>query len=332
MRLCLRRRDFIALLGGAAVAWPLVARAQQRPMPAIGYLSGRSADSDASMLVSFRRGLGDVGYAEGRVAIEYRFADGQYDRLSAQLTDLTQRKVGVIVFAGGFQELLQQVRDSPIPIVFSYGGDPVRRGLVTSMNRPGGNVTGVYNLVTELSGKQLGLLHDLVPKAATIAALVDSIQRREEALALALTDARDAAAALGQKLLVLEASTAEEIDAQFASLDRQPADAMLVITSPFFVTRAGQIAALAARYRIPAIYARREFAEAGGLMSYGYNFAEVYREMGRYAGRILNGEKPADLPVIQPTKFELVINLKAAKALNFEIPPLIRALADEVIE
>jgi putative ABC transport system substrate-binding protein len=200
------------------------------------------------------------------------------------------------------------------------------------MNRPGGNVTGVNTLSFELPGKHLGLLHDLVPKAARIAALVDSIQRRGGQIALALRDARDATAALRQKLLVLEAGTAEEIDAQFASLDREPADAMLVIASPFFTTRAGQIAALAARHRIPAIYVRREFAEAGGLISYGYNVAELYREMGRYAGRILNGEKPADLPVIQATKLELVINLKAAKAINFEIPPLVRALADEVIE
>jgi putative ABC transport system substrate-binding protein len=304
-------------------------------MPVIGYLSSRTADSDASMLISVRRGLGDVGYAEGRnVAIEYRFADGRYDRLSAQLTALTQRKVGVIVFAGlvSPEELLQQVRASPIPIVFNTGLDPVRLGLVASMNRPGGNVTGVNVLSSELPGKHLSLLHDLVPKAARIAALVDSIQRSGGQIALALRDARDATAALGQKLLVLEAGTAEEIDAQFAKLDWEPADAMLVIASPFFTTRAGQIAALAARHRIPAIYVRREFAEAGGLMSYGYNVADSYREMGRYAGRILNGEKPADLPVFQPTKYELVINLNAAKAINLEIPPLVRALADEVIE
>jgi putative ABC transport system substrate-binding protein len=324
----MRRRDFIAALGGAAAAWPLAARAQQPAMPAMGYISSRTADSDASMLVSVRRGLGDVGYAEGRnVAIEYRFGDGRYDRLPAQLADLTQRKVGVIVFAGlvPIEELLQQVRASPIPIVIN-SADPVELGLVASMNRPGGNVTGVYNLLPEVLGKHLGLLRDLVPKAATIAALVDS--RRH----IALQDARDAAVALGQKLLVLEASTAEEIDERFASLDREPADAMLVTVSPFFLTRARQIAALAARHRIPALYPRREFVEADGLMSYGYNFAELYREMGRYAGRILNGERPADLPVIQPTKFELVINLKAAKALNLEIPPLVRALADEVIE
>jgi putative ABC transport system substrate-binding protein len=249
--------------------------------------------------------------------------------VSAQLTDLTQRKVGVIVLVGwgSSEELVQQVRASPIPIVFNVASDPVRRGLVASMNRPGGNVTGVNAFAGELSGKQLGLLHDLVPKAAIIAALVDPRMNID-----ALRDARDAAAALRQKLLVLDASTAEEIDAQFARLSQEPAEAMLVIVSPLFLARASQIVALAARHRIPAMYIRREFAEAGGLMSYGYNFTELYRELGRYAGRILNGDKPADLPVIQPTKFELVINLKAAKAINFEIPPLVRALADEVIE
>jgi putative ABC transport system substrate-binding protein len=321
----------MSLLGGAAV-WPLAARAQQRAMPVIGYISGRTAGSDASMLVAVRRGLADIGYAEGRnVAIEYRFADGQYDRLSAQLTDLTQRKVGVIVLVPALTEgVFRQVRASPIPIVLISGADLVRLSLVTSMNRPGGNVTGVNTLVSELSGKQLGLLHDLVPKAVTIAVLFDP--RQTSAEAIILPDARDAAAALGQKLLVLEAGTAEEIDAQFASLDRVPADAMLVTVSPFFTTRAGQIAAAAARHRIPAIYVRREFAEAGGLMSYGYNVADSYCEMGRYAGRILSGQKPADLPVIQPTKFELVINLKAAKALNLTIPPGVFAIADEVIE
>jgi putative ABC transport system substrate-binding protein len=328
----MKRRDLITLIGSAAF-WPLAARAQQRAMPVVGYLSSRSADSDASMLVSFRRGLADVGYAEGRnVAIEYRFADARYDRLSGQLTDLAGRKVGVIVFAGfpAIEELVQQVRASPIPIVFRAGVDPVGMGLVASINRPGGNVTGVSPFMGDLSGKQLGLLHDLVPKATTIAVLLDP--RRPIGEAILLRETRDAAAALRQKLLVLEASTVEEIDAQFASLDQKPADAMLVTVSPLFLTRAGQIAALAVRHRIPTIYVRREFAEAGGLMSYASNVAEGYRELGRYAGRILNGEKPADLPVIQPTKFELVINLKAAKAIGLEIPPLVRALADEVIE
>jgi putative ABC transport system substrate-binding protein len=332
MTIGIGRRKFVTLLGGAAV-WPLAARAQQRAMPVIGYLSGRSADSDASMLVSVRRGLGDLGYAERRnVAIEYRFTDGRYDLLSGQLTDLTQRKVGVIVLAGFFvnEQLLQQVRSSPIPIVFNMGADPVRFGLVASMNRPGGNVTGVHSLLVDLSGKQVGLLHDLVPKATTIAALFDPRAPSRENITL--RDARDATAALGQKLLVLEASTADDIGAQFARFDQEPADAMLVTTSPFFVTQARHIAALAARHRIPAIYARREYAEAGGLMSYGNNVADVYRELGRYAGRILNGERPADLPVLQPTKFELVINLNAAKAISLEFPPLVRALADEVIE
>jgi putative ABC transport system substrate-binding protein len=306
MKICLRRRKFIAALGGAA-AWPLAARAQQRALPVIAYLSSRTADSDASMLVSVRRGLADVGYAEGRnLAIEYRFADGRYDRLSGQLIDLTERKVGVIVFAGFVptDELLQGLRASPIPIVVGTGGDPVREGLVASLNRPGGKVTGIYNPLSELSGKHLGLLHDLVPKAATIAALVDPRRRENIIQNIILRDARDAMATLGQKLLVLEASTAEEIDAQFAKLGQESVDAMFVSTG-FFLIRAGQIAALAARHRIPAIYTRREFAEAGGLMSYGYNVADSYRDLGRYAGRILNGEKPADLPVIQPTSSNL---------------------------
>jgi len=328
----LKRRNFITLLGGAAL-WPLAASAQQRAMPVVGYLSSRTADAEASMLISVRRGLGDVGYAEGRnVVIEYRFTDGGFDSLSAQLTDLTRRKVGVIILAGFFvnEGLVQQVRASPIPIVFNVATDPVGMGLVASMNRPGGNLTGVSSLVGELSGKRLGLLHGAVPKAATIAALVDP--SAGSGGTIALRDARDATAALGQKLLVLEASTADQIDAQFARLDQQPANAMLVAGSPFFLTRARQIVALVAHHRIPAIYYRREFAEAGGLMSYGYDIADAYREVGRYAGRILNGEKPADLPVTQPTKFELVINLKAAKAMDFAIPPLVRALANEVIE
>jgi putative ABC transport system substrate-binding protein len=219
MSICLRRREFMAALGGAAT-WPFAARAQQRAMPVIGYLSSRTAESDASMLDSVRRGLADGGYAEGRnVAIEYRFTDGRYDRQSGQLTDLTQRKVDVIVFAGlvPIGGLLQQVHASPIPIVITFGADPVRLGLVASINRPGGNVTGVYALSAELPGKQLGLLHDLVPKTATIAALIDPRQAGRETIIL--RDSRNAAAALGQKLLVLEASTVEEIDAQFASLD-----------------------------------------------------------------------------------------------------------------
>ena len=240
MTFCIRRREFIAGLGGAA-AWPLAARAQQPRLPVVGFLSGTTENSDASMLVSLRRGLVDVGYAEGRnVRIEPRFADGQYDRLSAQLTDLTQRKVSVIVstvvVSGG---ILQQVRASPIPIVFVGGIDPVRFGLADRMNRPGGNVTGVNTLSGELLGKQLGLLRDLVPQAATVAAIIDAKQPIAETITL--PDARGAAAALGQKLLVLEASTVEEIDAQFASLDQEPADAMLVTVGPFFSLGRGRL-------------------------------------------------------------------------------------------
>jgi putative ABC transport system substrate-binding protein len=327
----MRRRQFIAGLGSAA-AWPVMSRAQQPTMPVIGYLSGRTEDSDAQMLVSVRRGLGDVAYSEGRnVRIEYRFADGWYDRMSALLNDLTQRKVSVIVStAVQFGGLFQQFRSSSIPIVFIGATDPVLWGLAASMNRPGGNLTGVYTMNGELLGKQWGLLHDLIPKAATIAVLFDPSQ--QSGGPITLQDARNVAAALGQKLLVLEASTAEEIDAQFARLDQEPADAMLLTVSPFFVTRPGQIVALAARHRIPAIYYRREFAEAGGLMSYGDDIAAGYREAGRYAGRILNGEKPADLPIIQPTKFELIINLKTAKALGLTIPETLLATADEVIQ
>jgi putative ABC transport system substrate-binding protein len=244
--------------------------------------------------------------------------------------DLVSRRVAVIAAGDTPATLAVKAATATIPIVFITGVDPVREGLVASMNRPGGNVTGVTSLTGELSGKQLGLLHDLIPKAGTIAALVDP---GVPILGpIALRDVGDATAALGQKLLLLDARTAEEIDAQFASLVQEPADAMLVAASPFFVTRAGQIVALAARHRVPAIYTRREFAEAGGLMSYGSNVAETARELGRYVGRILNGEKPADLPIIQATKYELVINLKAAKAINFDIPPLVRALADEIIE
>jgi putative ABC transport system substrate-binding protein len=244
--------------------------------------------------------------------------------------DLVSRRVAVIAAGDTTAALAVKAETATIPIVFGVGFDAVRAGLVASINRPGGNLTGVSSFLAELSGKQVGLLRDLVPKAVTIAALVDpSLLILGPA---ALRDTRDAAAALGQKLLVLEASTADEIDAQFARLDQEPADAMLVPPGPFFVTRAGQIVALPARHRIPAIYPRREFVEAGGLMSYGSKLAKLFSEMGRYAGRILNGEKLADLPVIRETKLELVINLKAAKAINFEIPLLMRALADEVIE
>ena len=329
----MRRRDFITLLGGAAAARPLAARAQQPAMPVIAYLSSRSAESDVSMLVAFRRGLNETGYAEGRnLAIEYRFVDGQYARLPALATDLIRRQVAVIVYAGAPSpsnpdSAWQQLRASQIPIVFNTGQDPVRAGLVVSFNRPGGNITGISTLVNLLTGKSLGLLHELVPNARMIALLNSALSLNTE-----VSDARAATATLGLQLIVLNADTNSEIDAAFATLNQQRADAMVVATSPFFVTRAKQIAALVASHRLPAIYARREFAEAGGLMSYGYDVGDGYRQMGNYAGRILKGDKAGDLPVFQPTKFELVINLKTAKALGLTVPQSLLARADEVIE
>jgi putative ABC transport system substrate-binding protein len=327
----LERRDFIALVGGV-VAWPLAARAQRARVPVtIGYLSSRSSKSDASMLDAFRGGLNATGFVEGQnVAIEYRFADGQYERLPALASELARQKVAVIVFAGliATDAVLELVRASQIPIVFNTGSDPVKTGLVTSLNRPGGNLTGINTLVGELTAKQFGILHELIPNAATIAMLANSIREVRSAL----DDAREAAAALGLHLLILDANTENEIEEAFASLDQQRVDAVVVPATPFLLTKAEQLAVHAARRGVPAIYPRREFVAAGGLMSYGYHVADGYRLMGIYAGRILKGEKPADLPVVRPTKFELVINLKTAKALGLDIPDKLLALADEVIE
>jgi putative ABC transport system substrate-binding protein len=272
-------------------------------MPVVGYLSGRSAESDVAMLAAVRRGLDEIGYVEGRnLAIEYRFTDGQSDRVSGLLTELTRRQVAVIVIAGAAtgDAVVRQLRASQIPIVFITGLDPVRLGLVASFNRPGGNVTGISTLVSQLTGKSLGLLHELVPNAKTIALLLDPSTSGSSDVQL--RDAREAAATLGLQLNVLNAGTDSELDAAFATLNQQPVGAMVVPTYPFFVTRAKQIAALVASHRLPAIYARREFAEAGGLMSYGYDVGDGYRRIGVYAGRILKGDKPADLPVFQPTK------------------------------
>ena len=270
------------------------------------------------------------GYVEsGNLAIEYRFADGRYERMPALMTELTGRKVALMVIAGVTAEVgfLRQLRSSQIPIVFNIGVDPVRFGLVASLNRPGGNATGISTLVDELMGKELGLLHELIPTAKTIAMLNNPDNSGQ-----ALADARAAAATLGMQLNALDARTDSEIDAAFATLAQQRVDAMLVMTSPLYLTRAKWIGALAAQYRVPAIYARREYVEAGGLLSYGYDIPDGYRPMGTYASRILKGEKPADLPVLLPTKFELVINLKTAKVLGLTVPDTLLARADEVIE
>jgi putative ABC transport system substrate-binding protein len=288
---------------------------------------------------AFRRGLAEIGYAEGRnVGIEYRFADGQYDRLPAHFAELTGRHVAVLVIVGSVAALgddgLRLLRSSQIPIVFNIGGDPVRNGLVASYNHPGGNMTGISTLVGSATTKHMGLLHELVPSAKTIALLtgLPSTDAMERGRIRLQDEAREAAARLGLQLLVFNAPTEGEIEAAFAAMNQQRAEALVVFTSPFFVTRAKLIASLAGGYRVPAIYPRREFAEAGGLMSYGYDVVDGYRRLGGYAGRILKGEKAGDLPVFQPTKFELVINLKTAKALRFEIPVKVLALADEVIE
>ena len=330
----MRRREFITLLGGAT-AWPLAAGAQQPAIPVVGLLNPGSAAGFTAEAEAFRRGLAEIGYAEGRnVAIEYRFGNARFDRLPALAMDLIDRHPAIIIFAGagGNPEdaVWRPLRASNIPIVFIGGGgpDPVRSGLVSSFNRPGGNITGMFPL-SILMGKHMELLHELVPDAKAIAVLVSSQYRR--LAQVQEFEAREPAATLGMQLLFLPAGSEGEIDAAFAAMNQQRAEALVVTTSPFFATRAKQIASLAGRYRVPAIYTRRAFAEAGGLMSYGYDVADGYRLLGGYAGRILKGEKAGDLPVFQPSKFELVINLKTAKALGFEIPVKVLALADAVI-
>ena len=326
----MRRRGFITLLS-STVAWPLAARAQQPTMPVIGYLSIRSAESDVPMLNAFRRGLTETGYVEGKnVVIEFRFAGAQYDRLPALAGDLVRQQVAVIVTAGGeIAALAAKAATASIPIVFVGGADPVRLGLVTSLNRPGGNITGVSMLLALLVSKQLGLLRELLPKADLIAMLVNP---DDPWAASEISEGQRAAHSVGQQLIVLNAGTEHDIDAAFAALVQQRAAALLVASGPLFVTRAKQLIGLSARHALPTIYFRREFADSGGLMSYGSSTAEAYGQMGVYAGKILNGAKPADLPVLQPTKFELVINLKTARTLGLAVPDQLLALADEVIE
>jgi len=326
----MKRRQFITLLGGAAAAWPLAARAQQAAMPVVGFVNAASPGGSYPPLPAFLKGLGETGFVEGRnVAIEYRWAEGHYERLPALIGDLVQHKVSVIAATSTPAAVAAKAATTTIPIVFEIGADPVELGFVASLSRPGGNVTGVANFTVELGSKQLGLLHDLVPRATTIAALFNPNFAGTEKL---LRDAEAAARMLGLQLIVLKASTEEEIETVFATRDLQGVGALLVGIDAFLAARRDQIVALAARNKLPAIYGLRDFAVSGGLMSYGTDFAEAYHQAGIYAGRILRGEKPADLPVQRSTKFEFVINFKTAKTLGIEVPNSMQLLATEVIE
>ena len=326
------RREFIGLLGGVAAAWPLATRAQQ-PMPVIGYLSVGSPETDniPGRLVAFRRGLDEAGYVEDRnVAIEYRWAEGHNDRLLALAADLVGRQVSVIVAPGAPVALAAKAATSTIPIAFIAGIDPVESGLVASLNRPGGNITGVSVLNAELAGKRLDLLHELLPTATAVALLVNPANRSNSEFET--TSLRDAARVLGLEAHVLQASAPSEIDAAFGALVNLQAGVLIVAGDPFFTSQRAQIVALAARDAIPAIYIYREFVVAGGLMSYGTDLADSYRQLALYAAKILRGARPADLPVQQVVKLELVINLKTAKALGLTIPLTLLGRADEVIE
>jgi putative ABC transport system substrate-binding protein len=325
----MKRRDFITLLGGAAAAWPLGARAQQPAMPVVGFLHLGSGDTFAYVAEAFRQGLRQGGYVEGQsVAIDYCWADGNPDRLPALAAGLVQRQVAVIA-AMGASALAAKTATTTIPIVFTHGADPVRLGIVASLARPGGNITGISFLVQDLSAKALGLLHAIAPNAAAVALLINPDDPAAQSV---VADAQTAARTLGLVVKVLNVTNSAEVDQAFATLTQHEIGALMVGSTLFMGSRLDQIAVLAARYRIPAIFSRREFPRAGGLISYGTSITDAYRQAGIYVTRILKGEKPSDLPVMQASKFELVINLKAAKALGLVIPPGVLAIADEVIE
>jgi putative ABC transport system substrate-binding protein len=326
----MRRREFITLLGGAA-SWPLAARAQQLAMPVIGFLSSRSPGESAGVVAAFQDGLAEAGFIEGKnVAIDFRFAEGHLERLPTLAIGLVRRGVAVIFTGGGdAPAMVAKGATSTIPIVFVTGFDPVKSGLVTSLNRPDGNLTGATVIAGQLAAKRLGLLHELVPSVRLVAVLLNPNNPNAEA---DVADAQVAARALGQQIEVLPAGSEQELEVAFTSFSRLKADALLLEPDPLFTDLRHKIVALVERQRIPAIYYAREYTAAGGLLSYGASFTDLYRQGGVYVGRILKGTKAADLPVVQPTKFELIINLKTAKALGLNLPGGLLALADEVIE
>jgi putative ABC transport system substrate-binding protein len=330
--LSMRRRDFICTAIGSAVVWPITARAQQQPAsPVVAFLRDGSAEGNARNAAGFRKGLNEAGYVEGQnVTVEYYWLEGQYDRLPAILADLVSRQVTAIVTPGNVPTRAAKVATNVIPIIFGVGEDPVQLGFVASLARPGGNATGINFQTSEIIAKRLRLLHDLVPKAARIAVLVHP--GNPSVTSSTLREVRKAAPTMGLQIQVLNTATIGEIDAAFATLARDRADAIFVAPDGFFISRRVQLVTLTARDKIPAIYSTREFVEAGGLMSYGADLADMFRQMGTYTGSILKGSKPADLPVLQSTKFEFVINLTTAKALGLNIPEGVLTIADDVIE
>ena len=326
----LRRREFITLLGGAAAAWPVAARAQQAAMPVVGFVN--AGLPHAQLVAAFRKGLNEAGYVESQnVTVEYHWLEGQFDRLPALMADLARRRVALIATPlANFAAIAAKAATTTIPIVFGVGDDPVKLGLVASLARPGGNATGINILANEVVAKRLGLLHDLVPKAVRIAVLVNPANT--PVAEITLRDIPEAARVLGLQIHIVNASTGREIEEAFAALAREQSDALFVAADSFFNSRPGRLVTLAAHYRIPAAYSIREAVEAGGLMSYGADRADASRQVGVYTGQILKGAKPAELPVLQSTKFEFVINLQTARALGIDVPNALQLLADEVIE
>jgi putative ABC transport system substrate-binding protein len=326
-----RRRDLIKVIAGSAAAWPLAARAQQPAIPVVGFIRDGSADGNARFVAAFRKGLSENGYIDGQnVTVEYHWLEGQFDRLPALMADLVRRRVAVIAAPGGVPALAAKAATATTPIVFGVGGDPVQLGLVASLARPGGNVTGINFFATEVVAKRLRLLHDMVPNAVRVSVLVNPVNA--SATESTLREVREAAPTLGLQIQILNASTIGEIDAAFATLARERPDALFVTGDAFFVSRRVQLATLTTHDRIPAVYSIRDHVAAGGLMSYGTDLADMFHQVGFYTGTILKGAKPADLPVLQTTKFEFVINRTTAKALGLTIPASVLSIADEVIE